>query len=75
MVMKDKVEKLHRKGYYFKAKKIGIGLSIFSIAAAFIFIPTYISFKLQPSETTSKADNETEESAVNEEEITQLLNY
>ena len=74
MVLKDKIEKTHRKGYYFKAKKIGIFVSLFSIVSAFIIIPTYIAINNHQQEIDSKADNEQEETPT-KEEVEPLLNY
>lgn len=63
MVMKDKIVKNHRTGYYYKAKQIGLVVSGIFVALAVIIIPTYISLNYKPIDNVSKAEEEVVEEA------------
>lgn len=75
MVMKDKLIKNHRTGYFYKAKQIGLIFSTSLIALAIVIVPTYISFNFQVQNKASNAEDvekNAEASKINE---TSLVSY
>ena len=60
MNMKDKLQKNHHKGIYYRAKKVFLS-SLFILAfSATILIPTYIAVKTTSTEKMNKAAEESE---------------
>jgi len=57
MEMKDKLVKVHRTGYYYKFKQIGIMISCAFALIAIVGVPTYITLSAHEKESISKAEN------------------
>ena len=58
--MKDKLEKNHHKGIYYKTKKFFLTSALTASLFTVIFVPTYIAIRNSENQKMQKAEEEVE---------------